>query len=132
MALFDNPVTFSDDGGTTNDRTFSFLSQDVSNPNSITGIWLEDAADPTAESRLVVKHDQRTLKNGFRRDLLQRTVQKHPAADTETDDLQPLTINITITGDKRFSAAEVQEELNISVDAVNAPGFVAGFRAGKI
>lgn len=132
MALFDNPVTLSDDGGSTTDREFSFLNQDVSNPNSITGIWLEDAADPTAESKLVVKHDQRPLKNGFRRDLLQRTVKLHPAADTDTDDLKPLTINITVTGDKLFSVAEIQPELNLMIDALEETGFLAGFRAGKI
>lgn len=132
MALFTNPVTLSDDGGTTTDREFSFLNQDVSSPNSVTGIWIEDAADITAASKLVVKHDQRTLKSGFRRDLLQRTVMLHPAADTETDDLQPVTINITVTGDSRFTAAEIQPELNLAVDATEETGFLTGFRQGKI
>lgn len=132
MALFTNPVTLSDDGGTTTDRAFSFLNQDVSNPNSVTGIWLEDAADNTAESRLIVKHDQRTLKSGFRRDLLQRTVKLHPAADTETDDLQPVTVNITVTADSRFTATELQGEVNLLIDAVEESGFLSGFRAGKI
>lgn len=132
MALFTNPVVLSDDGGTTTDRSFSFLSQDVSNPNAVTGIWVEDSANPTAESKLVIKHDQRTLKSGFRRDLLQRSVKRHPAADTETDDLQLITINVTVTADSRFSAAEIQEELNIAVDALEESGFVAGLRIGKI
>jgi len=132
MALFTNPVVLSDDGGSTTDRSFSFLYQDTADPKSVTGIWLEDAAEPTAESQLVVKHDQRTLTNGFRRDLLSRRVKLHPAADTETDDLQPVTINTTITADKRFSTAELQAELNIHVDALGESGFLAGFRGGKI
>jgi len=132
MALFTNPVVLSDDGGSTTDRSFSFLYQDPSDPKSISGIWLEDAADPTAESQLVVKHDQRTLGNGFRRDLLSRRVKLHPAADTETDDLQPVTINLTVTADTRFSTAELQSELNILIDALEESGFVAGFRGGKI
>jgi hypothetical protein len=132
MALFSNPVTLSDDGGTTTDRAFSFLHQDTSDSKSITGIWQEDAADPAAASQLISKHDQRTLSKGFRRDLLSRRVNKHPAADTETDNLQPLTINVTITGDRRFSTEEVQEELNITIDAMQEAGFVAGLRAGKI
>jgi len=132
MALFTNPVVLSDDGGSTTDRSFSFLYQDTADPKSVTGIWLEDAAEPTAESQLVVKHDQRTLANGFRRDLLSRRSKLHPAADTETDDLQPVTINTTITADKRFSTAELQAELNIHVDALGESGFLAGFRGGKI
>jgi hypothetical protein len=131
MALFSNPVTLSDDGGTTTDRVFSYLHQDTSDPKSITGIWQEDAADPEAASQLIVKHDQRTLSKGFRRDLLSRRVNKHPASDTETDDLQPLTVNITITGDRRFSADEIQEEFNLTVDATQETGFISGLRAGK-
>lgn len=132
MALFSNPVSLSDDGGSTTDRDFSFLHQDTSDPNSITGVWQEDAADPEADSKLIVKHDQRTKKKGFSRDLFSRRVNKHPAADTETDDLEPLTINVTITGDVRFSTAEIQEELNITTDAMEETGFVAGLRQGKI
>lgn len=132
MALFDNPVVLSDDEGSTTDRSFSYLNQDVSNPNSVTGIWLEDAADNTAESRMIVKHDQRTLKSGFRRDLLQRTVKLHPAADTETDDLQPVTVNVTVTADSRFTTAELQGEVNMIIDALQESGFLSGFRSGKI
>jgi hypothetical protein len=132
MALFTNPVVLSDDGGSTTDRSFSFLNQDVSSPNSVTGIWLEDAADQTAESRMIIKHDQRTLKSGFRRDLLQRTVKLHPAADTETDDLQPVTVNLTVTADSRFTATELQGEVNLIIDALEESGFLSGFRSGKI
>lgn len=132
MALFTNPVVLSDDGGSTTDRSFSFLNQDVSSPNSVTGIWLEDAAAQTAESRMIVKHDQRTLKSGFRRDLLQRTVKLHPAADTETDDLQPVTVNFTVTADSRFTAAELQGEVNMIIDAIEESGFLSSFRSGKI
>lgn len=129
MPLFTNPVTLSDG---TNSRDFGFLNQDVSNINAVTGIWLEDAADIAAESKFIVKHDQRALKNGFRRDLLQRTVKVHPASDTETDDLQPITINLTVTADKRFSTDEIQAELNLLIDAATETGFVSALRAGKI
>jgi hypothetical protein len=132
MPIFTNPVVVSDDGGSTTDRSFSFLNQDVSNPNAVTGVWIEDAADVSAESKVVIKHDQRTLAKGFGRDLLQRRVLKHPAADTETDDLQPLTLNLTITGDKRFSTAEIQAELYLLIDLAEESGFLAGLRQGKI
>jgi hypothetical protein len=132
MALWTNPIVVSDDGGTTTDRSFSFLAQDVSNPNSVTGVWIEDAADVTAESKVVAKHDQRTLSKGFKRDLVSRRVMMHPALDTETDDLQPLTLNITLVGDSRFSTAEIQPELNILIDLISQAGFVTSLRQGKI
>jgi len=132
MALWTDPISLSDDGGSTTDREFSFLNQDVSSPNSVTGVWIEDAADVTAESKMIVKHDQRTLAKGFKRDLVSYRVKLHPAADTETDDLQPLTFNTTITGDSRFSTAEIQEGLNIHIDSMQQTGFLANLRQGKI
>lgn len=132
MALFSNPVSLSDDGGSTTDRVYSFLHQDTSDPNSITGVWIEDAADQDAESRMVIKHDQRVLAKGFRRDLLQLRVKLHPAADTETDDLQQVTINKTVVADKRFTDAELQPYLNIANDASEESNFLSGLRAGKI
>lgn len=132
MAIWTNPVSLSDDDGVTTDIDFSFLHQDTSSKDSIVGIWTEDTAEPTAESRLVIKHDQRVLSKGYRRDLLQLRSKLHPALDTETDDLQLLTLNLTITGDKRFSVAEISPRLYILVDAALQTNFLAGFRSGKI
>lgn len=132
MALFTNPVVLSDDGGSTTDRSFSFLSQDVSNPNSVTGVWIEDAANVSAESKMVIKHDQRTLKNGFRRDLLSRTVKLLPAAGAEEDGPQLVTINLTITASSLFTAAELQGEVNLLIDAAEESNFLLGMRQGKI
>jgi hypothetical protein len=132
MSLFDNPVTLADGAGTPVDHDFSFLSQDVSNPRAVVGTWIEDDADTSAESKLVVKHDQRVLKSGFRRDLLQRTVKRHPAVISDDDSLHLLTINITITGAVEFSDEEVEEELGILVSAVGEADFVKRFRQGHI
>lgn len=128
MGLFTNPVILSDDGGTTTDRSFAYRRQ-LADPKIIGADYVESAADPAAKSLLTVKHDVRTSSP---RHLLQRTVRKHPAADTDSDDLLPITVNITVTCSELFSEAEIQEELNITLDAAQQPNFVKGIQNALI
>jgi hypothetical protein len=122
MALFTNPVILSDDGGTTTDRTFSYRRQ-LSDPKIIGADWIETGADPAAKSLLTVKHD---IRSKTPRHLLQRTVWKHPAAETDNDDLMQITINFTCVANEAFSVAEIQEEINILKDAIEEDDFVLG------
>lgn len=118
MGLFTNPVTLSDG---TNSHIFSYRAQQPNTAGSIAADYVELAADIDAESVLVVKHDKRSATP---RHLLQRKVNLHPAAITEDTALSPMTLNLTLTGRKEFSAAEWQLQLNLLIDAITEPNFV--------
>lgn len=121
MGLFSNPVVFNDG---TDDRTFDFRSQRP-DAKSIVGDYIESGSLPAAASLITIKHDLRA-KTALR-DLLQRTHNVVPAAST--DGLhKPITINLTIVAHELFSASEIEKELNITIAAANAAGFVAGMR----
>lgn len=128
MGLFSNPVTLSDDGGTTTDRTFEFRAQLIDSKTT-GGDYIETAADAAAKSLFVVKHDMRSTAP---RHLLQRSVRKHPVAETDNDDLLPITINLTIVANEAFSEAEIQEEVNLLLDAAEESNFVKGMQTGLI
>lgn len=130
MGLFSNPVTLSDDGGTTTDRTFDFRG---TLPALKTGYrggdYLETAAALAAMSMFTIKHDMRT---SIIRNLCQRSVRLHPAADTETDDLYLVTFNLTAVASNLFTEAELQPELNLLLDAAEESNFLKGMRAGMV
>lgn len=125
MGLFTNPVTLTDGVDTT--RIFSFRAQRA-DTKSVVGDYIEDGPSIAEESLLVVKHDTRSVP----RHLLQRSTKRHPAANTGDAILLPITINFTMTADRAFTAAELQTELNILIDAAQEANFVSGMLSGKI
>lgn len=125
MGLFSNPVVLTDGVDVT--RNFSFRAQRA-DTRSIVGDYIEDSSQPiAAESLLVVKHDTRSVP----RHLLQRTIKKVPAANTDGVRKQ-VTVNLTITADPAFTDAEIQTEVNILIDAAQEAGFVLGMLSSKI
>lgn len=126
MGLFSNPVTLTDGVDTT--RIFAFRAQRADSKGLIVGDYIEEGPSIAEESLLTAKHDTRKVP----RHLLQRTTNRRPAANAATEPLLPITVNFTITADKAFTAAEIQTEVNILVDAVQETGFVAGMLSSKI
>lgn len=120
MGLFTNPVVLDT-------RSFSFRSQQQ-DKKSVVGDYIEDAASIAAESLLTVKHDSTGTTP---RHLLQRSIWRVPAAATDGI-LRRITVNLTITADKLFTAVEVQDELDIIVDACGETGFVSGMLTSKL
>lgn len=125
MGLFTNPVALTDG---TDTRTFAYRAQ-LADVKSVGADYIESAASSAAKSLLVVKHDMRTATI---RNLLQRTTKVHPAADTDTDDLLPITVNFTVTAHESFSEAEIQKEVNILLDALAEANVVKSMRSGII
>lgn len=126
MGLFTNPVVLTDGVDVT--RNFSFRAQRA-DTKSVIGDWIEDSSQPiAAESLIVVKHDARNVP----RHLLQRTINRRPAAWAATEPLAKITLNLTVTADKAFTAAEIQTELNILIDAAQEANFVSNFLSGMI
>lgn len=126
MGLFTNPVVLTDGVDVT--RNFSFRAQ-RSDTKSIVGDYIEDSSQPiAAESLLVVKHDTRSTP----RHLLQRSINRRPAAWAATEPLAPITLNLTITANKAFTAAELQTELNILIDAAQEANFVNNMLSSMI
>jgi hypothetical protein len=125
MGLFTNPVAVSDG---TDTRTFAYRAQ-LSNVKTVGADYIESAASSAAKSLIVVKHDLRTP---IVRNLLQRTHRVHPEADTDSDDLKAITVNLTITAHEDFSEAEIQKEVNILVELVGEANFVKSMRSGII
>lgn len=121
MGLFSNPVTLD------TDHIFSYRAQlPTSKAGQFAADYIEEAADPSAVSKIVVKHD---TSGKTPRHLLQRVINKHPAADTDTDELLPMTINFTVTCAALFSEAEVQAEINILLDAIAQTDFTKKLRS---
>lgn len=125
MGLLANPVTLSDGVDVT--RIFSFRAQ-RSDPKSVVGDYIEEGPSIAECSLLTVKHDMRSTP----RHLFQRSTKRRPAANAAETPLLPITINVTITADAAFTAAEIQTELNIAIDACQEANFVAGLLSGKI
>lgn len=125
MGLFTNPVTLTDGVDVT--RIFSFRAQ-RSDVKSIVGDYIEEGPSIAEESLLVVKHDTRNVP----RHLLQRSTKRRPAANAADTPLLPITLNTTITADKAFTAAEIQTEINILIDAMQEANFVANMLSSKI
>lgn len=125
MGLFTNPVVLND--GVDATRNFSFRAQ-RSDTKSVVGDYVEDSsASIAAESLLVVKHDSRNTP----RHLLQRSTNRKPAAYTDVT-LLPITVNFTLTADKGFTAAELQTEVNILIDALQEANFVSNLLSGML
>lgn len=120
MGLFTNPVVLDL-------RSFSFRSQQ-SDKKSVVGDYIEDAASIASESLITVKHDNTGTTP---RHLLQRSIKKVPAAATDGV-LRRITINGTITCDKLFTAAEVQDEVDVFIDAWGEANIVSGLLTSKI
>jgi len=125
MGLFSNPVTLTDG---TNDRIFTFRTP-LNNVKSVGGDYIEAAAATAAKSLLVVKHDMRTP---IIRNLLQRVIKLHPAADTDSDDLYPVTFNFTMTAHELFTETELQPEVNVLLDAIAEANFIKYCRSGIV
>lgn len=125
MGLFTNPVALTDG---TNTRTFNFRAQlPTTKAKMVAADYIETAVGK--DSLLVVKHDHRT---SIIRNLLQRVAFVHPAADTDTDDKKQITVNITVVAHEDFSVTEIQEEVNILVDAAGEANWLENSRAGII
>lgn len=126
MGLFTDPVVLSD--GTAN-HSFSFLKQLTGEKKTISGgVYIEDAATLAAKSLLTIKHD---TGGNTPRDLVQRTINKVPAAST-TGEARPITVNFTLQADPLFTAAELATEVTIMKNAMLVTDFVSNLRAGKI
>lgn len=126
MGLFTNPVVLTDGVDVT--RNFSFRAQRADQKSTV-GDYIEDSSQPiAAESLLVVKHDSK----GTPRHLLQRSINRRPAAWAATEPLARITANFTLTADKAFTAAELQTEVNILIDAMQEANFVNNFLSGLI
>lgn len=125
MGLFSNPVTLTDGVDTT--RVFSFRAQ-RNESNVIAADYIEDGPSIAENSLLVVKHDVRKTP----RHLLQRSTNRRPAASAATDPLLPITLNFTVTASPLFTAAEIQTELNILIDAAQETSFVQNMLSSKL
>lgn len=126
MGLFTNPVVLTDGVDVT--RNFYFRAQRA-DTKSVVGDYVEDSSQPiAAESVLVVKHDARNTP----RHLLQRSINRRPAAWAATEPLSRITLNLTVTADKAFTAAEIQTELNILIDAAQEANFLNNLLSGMI
>lgn len=122
MLFATNPVTVSD--GTDN-HIFTFRAQ-LNDSKSVVGEWVEPAADPSAESKIIVKHD--TSSSTVRRRLIQRRVM----ATTATRGLRPITINTTVIYDVEHSAADITAAFTLSGNVNVASGVKANLIAGMI
>lgn len=125
MGLFTNPVTISDG---TSDHIFNYYRQ-LPDTKYIGAEYIEEAADPAARSNLIVKHD---LNGPVPRHLFQRNCWVHPAADTDSDDLQRITWNITGMFHPLFSEAEIQLQKNIAINATLVANFVKSIQRNLI
>jgi hypothetical protein len=123
MGLFTNPVTFNDG---TDDRIFAYRGS-LADSKIRGGDYIETAAALAAKSLLTVKNDIRT---SVIRNLLQRTIRLHPAADTETDDLYPVTFNYTIVAHELFTQAELLPEHNVMAAAIATANLIQNMRMG--
>jgi hypothetical protein len=125
MGLFSNPVTLTDG---TDDRIFAYRGP-LPDLKIRGGDYIESAAAIAAKSLITVKNDIRT---SVIRNLVQRTIRLHPAADTETDDLYPVTLNFTIVASELFTEAELQPELNVLLDALAEANVLKNLRSGVV
>lgn len=126
MGLFTNPVVLND--GVDATRNFSYRAQRT-DKNAVVADYIEDSSQPlAAASLLTVKHDSRKTP----RHLLQRSINRRPAASAATDPLLPITVNFTVTASPLFTAAEIQTEVNIAVDAVQEANFVSNLLSGML
>jgi hypothetical protein len=123
MGLFTNPVTLNDG---TADHIFSWKNQINDSQGAIVGVYIEDAADLSAESKLTVKHDEKS--STVRRRLLQRSVLKA----LPSGELARITINLTATYNVEHTIAQIEPEVGIVVDATAETDFVDSFCKGHI
>jgi uncharacterized protein YfdQ (DUF2303 family) len=125
MGLFSNPVTLTDG---TDDRIFAYRGP-LPDLKIRGGDYIESAAAIAAKSLITIKNDIRT---SVIRNLVQRTIRLHPAADTETDDLYPVTLNFTVVASELFTEAELQPELNVLLDALAEANVLKNLRSGVV
>lgn len=121
MGLFTDPVVLDT-------RSFSFRAQINDQKNVTAGEWVEDAASIAAKSLLTVKHRKQGSVDSH---LLQRTIYRVPAAATDGV-LRKITVNLTVLADSLFTSTEVQDELDIVVDATGETGFLQNLLNGRI
>lgn len=120
MGLFTSPVTLSDG---TNNHIFTYRSQ-ITEKNSVVGDYIELAADPSAESQLVVKHD---MSKAVYRHLLQRRVHINVNSAPYL-----VTVNFTITANKLVPTADLVKQAAILIDALAEANAVQYLRAGLV
>lgn len=125
MGLFSNPVTLNDGVGS---RIFGYRGP-LPDVKIRGGDYIESAAALAAKSLITIKNDIRTP---VIRNLVQRTIRLHPAADTETDDLYPVTFNFTMVAHELFAATELQPEFVLMLDALQEANVVANLRLGIV
>lgn len=124
MGLFTNPVTLTDG---TNNHVFEYRAQRF-DARSMIGDYIEPAAAAESASLLTVKQD---LTKQVQRHLVQRSIYLTPAADTESDPLR-VTINVSVTCDKKFVHTEVQPQLNIVIDGMAEANFLRNLMNGML
>jgi hypothetical protein len=125
MGLLSNPVTLTDG---TDDRIFAYRGP-LPDQKVRGGDYIESAAAIAAKSLITVKNDIRT---SVIRNLVQRTILLHLAADTETDDLYPVTINFTLVANEKFTETELQPEVNVLLDALTEANVIKSLRSGVV
>jgi hypothetical protein len=125
MGLFTDPMTLNDG---TDSRIFNFRAQNLSEPGSTIGEYIEPAASAAVDSILSVKHSE--TKGGRKRHLLQRAA--NISINDADDTLEPLVVNLTVSRSAGHTDAQVQAEINLTLDAATETGFVAGFCRERI
>jgi hypothetical protein len=125
MGLFSNPVTVNDG---TDDRIFAYRGP-LPDLKIRGGDYIESAAAIAAKSLITVKND---IRSSVIRNLVQRTIRMHPAADTETDDLYPVTFNFTVVASELFNETELQPEMNTLLELLSLANVLKNLRSGIV
>lgn len=121
MLFATNPVTINDGAA----HIMSFQAQ-LPDPKSTIGQWVETAAEPSAESKIVIKHD--TTSATVRRRMIQRRVNK----TTTTRGLRPITVNLTVAYDVEHTTADITDAIDFVEAILAASGVKANLIAGMI
>lgn len=121
MPLFSNPVTLNDGNV---DRTFAFRAQ-IADEKSIIGEWVEPAAALELNSKLTIKHDERSPT--VRRRLVQRRAMLSIGTETK-----PITINFTVTHHPNHTLSQINAEAALLRDALAETNFLSGLLHGYI
>lgn len=121
MGLLTSPLTVQDASAA--NHIFTYRSQ-ITEKNSVVGDYVELAADPSAESKLLVKHD---MSKAVYRHLIQRRINI-----TVGTAVLPLTLGFTVTGDKLIPTATINENFVLFKDVLNEANFLSYFRAGLV
>lgn len=122
MLFSELPIVLSDG---TADHTFEFKAQ-IPEKVGFAGRFIEPAASSSADTHFDVKHIEGTVKRhlvSFRENVL----------DTSpVPVMEPLTINVTITGKKTIADETILARINVVKNMFSVPGFSAALLKGNI